>query len=73
MTSSLHPGFLLFILACVTAFTAGRLRQLIMLAGTAFTCYCVWQLSPEASWTFTVSEFTLHILHVEDAAQAIDV
>ncbi|ETW98561.1 MAG: hypothetical protein ETSY1_18200 [Candidatus Entotheonella factor] len=65
MTAGLHPGFLLFVVACAAALTSGRLRQLIMLAGTAFTCYCVWQLSPEASWTFAVPEHTLTLLHVD--------
>ena len=65
MSSGLHPGFLLLILAGVTAYTTGRLRQIVMLAGTAITCYSVWQLSPSASWTFTVSEFTLQLLRVD--------
>lgn len=65
MTTGLHPGFLLFMVACATAFTSGRLRQIIMLAGTAFTCYSVWQLSPETSWTFTAPEYTLTLLHVD--------
>lgn len=65
MTTGLHPGFLLFIVACATALTAGRLRQIIMLAGTALTFYSVWQLSPEASWTFAVPGHTLNLLHVD--------
>ncbi len=65
MTTGLHPGFLLFIVAGGAAFTSGRLRQIIMLAGTALTCYSVWQLSPEASWTFVVPEHTLNLLHVD--------
>lgn len=65
MTAGLHPGFLLFIVACAAALTSGRLRQIVMLAGTALTCYSVWQLSPEASWTFAVPEHTLNLLHVD--------
>ncbi len=61
----MHPGFLLFIIACAAAFTSGRLRQIIMLAGTALTCYSVWHLSPEANWTFAVPEHTLNLLHVD--------
>jgi len=65
VTTGLHPGFLLFIVACAAACTSGRLRQIIMLAGTALTCYSAWQLSPEAHWTFVVSEHTLNLLHVD--------
>lgn len=65
MTTGLHPSFLLFIVASAAALTSGRLRQIVMLAGTALTCYSVWQLSPEAHWTFAVPEHTLNLLHVD--------
>ncbi len=65
MITGLHPGFLLFIIASIVALTSGRLRQLIMLVGTAFACYSVWQLSPEASWTFAVPEHGLILLQVD--------
>ena len=65
MSSGLHPGFLLLILAGVTAYATGRLRQFVMLVGTAFACYSVWRLSPDATWTLTVSEFTLQLLRVD--------
>ena len=65
MTTGLHPGVLLFIVACAAALTSGRLRQVIMLAGTAFTCYSVWHLSPEAGWTFDVPNHTLTLLRVD--------
>ncbi len=65
MTTGLHPGFLLFIVAGAAALTAGRLRQIIMLVGTALTCYGAWHLSPNASWTFAVPEHTLTLLHVD--------
>jgi multicomponent Na+:H+ antiporter subunit D len=65
VTTGLHPGLILLIIACAVALASGRLRQIIMLAGTAVTCYSVWQLGPEASWTFAVPGHTLHLLQVD--------
>ncbi len=65
MTTGLHPGLLLFIVALIAVFTPGRLRQAIILVGTACTCYIAWHLGPGASWTFAVPEHTLNLLHVD--------
>ncbi len=65
MTTGLHPGFLLFIIAGVASLMPGRLRQVVILAGAAFTCYTAWHLSPDANWAFATPEHTLNLLNVD--------
>ncbi len=67
--NGLHPGFVLFAVACAVAITRGVLRQAVLLAGTALTLYCAWSLSPEATWTFAVPDDTLQLLRVDDLSR----
>ena len=61
----LHPGFLLFAVAILVGLTRGVLRQLVLLAGTAFTAYSVWHLGFDTTWFFSVADHTLNLMQVD--------
>jgi multicomponent Na+:H+ antiporter subunit D len=63
--NALHPGFVLFAVAVAVALTHGRLRQIVLLAGTALAFYCAWHLDATAQWTFAVPNHTLQLLRVD--------
>jgi multicomponent Na+:H+ antiporter subunit D len=63
--SGVHPGFILFAVALAAALTRGRLRQLVVLAGTALAFYSAWHLDLAAQWRFAVPDYTLQLLRVD--------
>lgn len=63
--SSVHPGFVLFAVAIAVTLLRGRLRQLVLLAGTALAFYCAWHLELGAQWAFSVPDYTLQLLRVD--------
>lgn len=63
--SALHPAFVLFVTACVAMAARGVLRQIVLLAGTLATLWTVWQLDAAASLSWTLPNYTLHVLQVD--------
>ena len=61
----LHPGFLLFAVAILVGLTRGVLRQVVLLAGTAFTLYSAWHLGFDTTWLFSVADHTLNLMQVD--------
>lgn len=70
---ALHPAFCLFLTAILVAASRGLLRQLLLLAGTAFTLWQVVTLGPAAQWTFALPTHTLTLLHVDALSQVFAV
>jgi multicomponent Na+:H+ antiporter subunit D len=63
--NGLHPALVLFATAALTLWTRGRLRQMIVMAGTLGSLLALWSLTPQAGWEFGLFSYTLHLLHVD--------
>jgi multicomponent Na+:H+ antiporter subunit D len=68
--SSVHPAFVLFLVAFVVALTRGRLRQIVLVTGTFLALLALAQLDPEASWSFVLLPYKLQLLHVDALSRA---
>ena len=67
--TGLHPALVLFAAAVLVGLTRGRLRQLVLVAGTLLALVSVARLVPEANWTYDLSSYRLELLHVDPLSQ----
>ena len=63
--SGLHPALVLFAAALLVGLTRGRLRQLVLVAGTLLALLSVYRLVPDASWSYELSSYQLQLLRVD--------
>ncbi|MGQ4808849.1 NAD(P)H-quinone oxidoreductase subunit 2, chloroplastic [Candidatus Entotheonellaceae bacterium PAL068K] len=63
--SSLHPGFILFLVALGVALTRGHVRRLVLLAGPLLTLLAAWQLTPANGWSLALPQYQLQLLQVD--------
>ena len=67
--TGLHPAVVLFSAALLVGLTRGRLRQLVLVAGTLLALVSVARLVPEASWTYELPSYRLELLRVDPLSQ----
>ena len=67
--TGLHPAVVLFSTALLVGLTRGRLRQLVLVAGTLLALVSVARLVPEASWTYELPSYRLELLRVDPLSQ----
>lgn len=63
--SGIHPALVLFAAAGLTLCSRGRLRQLVVLAGTLGALLTLGDLAPQDRWEFVLPSYTLQLLHVD--------
>ena len=69
--SGLHPALMLFAAALLVGLTRGRLRQLVLVAGTLLALLSVYRLVPDASWSYELSSYQLQLLRRRSPEQAL--